>query len=330
VIIVEGVDLVLNKSVNVSDADANGGRQSFTQVSSNVLNNMFKNVSQAERTSGVTRYRKFFFRNKNASNETAVNSRIWISQKSLGGDYFRLKAGTDSDVQSAADDYTNWLGTGHLTQPLATDATTMTALFDVANGVYNSSIIRLCDSSGGEEFLTVKTSGGVSWNGNTVTIVTTTGARSTYPASENSLVSGVVDLGSLVAATSLWVETSVAGTYDEVTYPVAVNNVGTVSDTWVLTFTGASTFTVSGTNTGSVGSGSTAADFTPVNQNVGTGDFYFEIDASGWGGTWAVGNTVTFTTTHSSAGFWIKEVVPALTGAYTQNKMRLKLYCEGS
>jgi len=326
----EGSDLVLNKSVTISDAGTNGGRASFTQVSSNVLSNMFPNVTQAERTSGVTRYRKFFFRNKNASNESAVNSRIWISQRSLGGDYFRLKAGTDSDVQSEADDYTGWMGTGYLTSPLSTDATTMEALFDAATGVYNGSRIRLCDSSGGEEFLTVKSSGGVSWNGNTATIITTAGVRSTYPASENSLVSGVVDLGNLIAAVSAWVETSASGTYDESTYPVSVNNVGTVSDDWTLTFTGATTFTVSGANTGSVGSGSTAADFQPVNANVGTGDYYFEIDASGWGGTWTIGDTVTFTTTHSSAGFWIKEVVPASTSARTSNTVKFKLYAEGS
>lgn len=326
----EGTDLVLVKSVTISDAGANGGRQSYTQVSSNVLNNMFANVSQADRTAGVTKYRKFFFRNRNASDETASNSRIWISQRSTGGDYFRLKAGTDTDTQAEADDYTNWLGTGYLTSPLSTDATSIQALFDTNNGVYNGSIIRLNDSSGGEEFLTVKSSGGVSWNGNTATIVTTSGARSTYPASQNSLVSGVVDLGDLVASTSSWVETSASGTYDESTYPVEVNNIGTVSDSWTLTFTSSTNFTVSGTNTGSVGTGTTSSNFSPVNASAGGGAYYFIIRSAGWGGTWAVGETVTFTTTHSSAGVWIKEVVPAGTTAKTSNTTIFKLYTEGS
>lgn len=326
----EGTDLVLHKSIVISDSSSNGGRQSYTQVSSNVLNNMFANVSQADRTAGVTKYRKFFFRNKNASDETAANSRVWISLRSTGGDYFRLKAGTDSDTQSDAESYPSWLGTGYLTSPLATDATTMEALFDTNDGVYNSSIIRLTDSSGGEEFLTVKSSGGVAWNGNTATITTTSGTRSTYPASQNSLVSGVVDLGDLIAATSSWSETSTSGTYDESTYPVEVNNIGTVSDDWTITFTGATTFTVSGTNTGSVGTGSTASDFTPVNASAGGGSYYFIVRSSGWGGTWATGETVTFTTTHSSGGLWIKEVVPAGTVAKTSNEFRMKLYCEGS
>ena len=326
----ESTDLVLMKSVTISDADANGGRQSYTQVTSNVLNNMFANVSQTDRTAGVTKYRKFFFRNKNAADETATNSRVWIASRSTGEDYFRIKAGTDTDTQAEADDYTEWLGSGYLDGALATDATTFDAIFDNNDGVYDGSMIRVTDSSGGEEFLTVKSSGGVSWLGNTATIVTTTGARSTYPSGQNSVVSGVVDLGSLIAATSAWAETTATGTYDEATYPVEVNNPGPVSDTWTLTFTAATTFTVSGTNTGSVGSGSTASNFSPINANAGGGVYYFLIRSAGWGGTWAIGETVTFTTTHSSAGWWSKEVVPASTAAKSSNSVGFKMYVEGA
>ena len=326
----EGTDLILMKSVTVSSAVANGGRQSFTQVTSNVLNNMFPNTTQSERTAGGTKYRKFFFRNKNSSDETAVNSRVWISLRSTGGNYYRIKAGTDTDVQSDAAGYSSWLGAGYLTSVLAADSTTLEVLFDAATGVYNSSRIRITDSSGGEEFLVVKASGGVTWNGNTATILTTTSARSTYPASQNSLVSGVIDLGDLVASTSLWVETSVSGTYDESTYPVTVNNMGTVDDTWTLEFTGATTFTVTGTNSGSVGSGTTASDFSPINTLVGTGDYFFTILAAGWGSTWAIGDTVTFATGHSSAGWWGKEIAPASTPAYSNSEVRFKLYAEGA
>ena len=79
----ESTDLVLYKSVTVSDVDANGGRMSYTQVTSGVLNNMFPNVTQDERTNGATRYRKFFYKNKNSAGETAANARVWISRKVL-------------------------------------------------------------------------------------------------------------------------------------------------------------------------------------------------------------------------------------------------------
>jgi len=326
----ENTDIVLMKSVTVNDNAANGGRMSNNQVTSNVLNNMFPNVTQSERTNGTTRYRKFFFRNKNSSLETATNSRIWVSQRSTGEDYFRIKAGTNTDVQSDATGYSSWLGTGYLKSVLAADATTIEAIFDANNGVYNGSLLRVTDSSGGEEFLTVKSSGGVSWIGNTATIIVTTSARATYPASQNCLVSAVIDLGNLVASSDSWDETSVSGTYDESTYPVVVNNVGTVEDSWTITFTSASAFLCSGSSIGSVGVGSISADFNPVNPNVGTGDYYFQVRLAGWGGTWAIGDTVTFDTHHGAAGAWVKEVVPAGIASKTNNQLKIKLYTEGA
>jgi len=328
---VQNTDLVLHKSVTVNNvAASNGGRMSFNQVTSNVLNNLFPNVTQQELDDGNTRYRKFYFRNKNAALEPGSNARVWVSRRSVGGDYFRVKAGTNTDVQADAEGYTDWLGTGYLMSVLAADSTVIEAQFDTNDGVYNGSRIRLNDSSGGEEFLTIRGAAGVSWNGNIATIHVTSGVRSTYPASQNSLVSGVIDLGTLLASADTWVETSVSGTFDESNYPLIVNNVGTVEDTWTLTFDSATTFTVSGTNTGVVGSGSIGSDFSPVNPNVGTGDYYLTISAAGWGGTWAIGETVTWVTHHSAASYWKKEIVPALTSSYTNNQYRDKLYAEGS
>jgi len=326
----DNTDLILIKSIVVGSNANNGGRMSYNQVTSNVLNNMFNNITQAERTAGATKYRKFFMRNKNSAGETAANSRFWISSRSTGGDYFRIKEGTNSDVQSDAEGYSNWLGTGYLTAPLSADSTTFEALFDTSDGVYNGSLIRITDNSGGEEFLTIENPGGISWVGNTVTIVVTTPVRGTYPASQNSLVMGVIDQGSLVASSDSWTETSVLGTYDEANYPIETNNVGTVEDTWTLTFSSAVAFSVSGTNSGAIGSGTTGGDFSPINTNVGTGDYYFILRAAGFSGVWVLGETITFSTHHSSKSVWIKEIVPVLTGSKANNVMKTKFYAEGS
>jgi len=326
----ENTDLVLYKSAVVSDVGANGGRMSSTIVTSNVLNNMFPNITQTERTSGKTRYRKFFFKNKNSANETASTSRFWVSKRSNGGDYFRIKAGTNIDTQADSTAYTDWLGTGYLTVAINPDDTSFTVAFDAATGVYNGSVIRLSDSSGGEEFLTIAAIGGVTWLGNTATIVTTSGAQGTYPATEYGIVCGVVDLTSIIASADTIVKTSVSGTYDDTTYPFLISNIGSVEDTWTLTFTSATAFTVTGTNTGSLGSGTRSSTFSPVNPNVGTGDYYFSIRASGFGGTFAIGDTITFSTHHSAKSIWIKEVAPALTSAESANQFNFKLYAEGS
>ena len=325
----EGTDLCLMRSVTVSDALTNGGRQSFNQITSGVLNNLFPNVSQSERTVGHVRYRKFFFRNKNASDETSVNSRFWISALSTGDDRNRIKLGTDVDTQEEADDYTNWKGSGYITSQLAVDSTSFSAEFGAADGIQAGDILRLNDGSGTAEFLTVA-AGGVSWAGTVATITLATPARGLYPASTDSIVSACLDIGDLVAGTSGWSETSGAGTYNESTYPVEVNNLGTVDDEWTLTFTSASAFTISGSNTGSLGAGSISGDSNPINPNIGSGAYYFIIRASGWGGTWQAGDTVTFTTSHSSKGFWIKEIIPSGCSSMSSNVTNFMLYCEGS
>ena len=323
----ENTDLVLYKSVTISDAEANGGRMSYTQVTSNVLNNLFPNVSQDERTDGVTKYRKFFYKNKNSAEETAANSRIWISRRSGGGDYYRIKAGTNVDTQAEADDYTNWLGAGYLYNPIGVDSTRMDVVFDTNNGVYDGSLIRLSDNSGKEEFLTVKGSSGVSWNGNIATILTTTCFRSGYPASQDVLISAVIDFGSIIASSDNWSESREI--YDESTYPVETNNVGTIEESWTLTFTNGTAFTVSGANAGAISGGVIGSDYSPVNPNVGSGDYYFQILAAGWGIPQA-GDIITFDTHHAAKGFWTKEVVPSATTSRTDNQFNLKLYAEGS
>ena len=68
---------------------------------------------------------------------------------------------------------------------------------------------------------------------------------------------------------------------NKTTYSVKVNNVGTISDPWTLTFTA--------DNTGSIGTRPTSSNFTPINVNAGGGSYYFVLRSSGWGGTWTIG-----------------------------------------
>lgn len=85
-----------------------------------------------------------------------------------------------------------------------------------------------------------------------------------------------------------------AGTYDSVNYPVTLTNNDTITETWTVTFTSATEFTVTGSQTGSVGSGDTSTDFAPTNPS--TGSPYFTLAAAGWGGTWAVTESLSFVT----------------------------------
>jgi len=314
---ITSTDIKFYKPLAVNNTDSNGGKISENRVTTNVLNNLFPNVTSAERTAGVTRYRKVFMKNENSNDITLETTKLYIGMLSSGEDYFRIVEGNDLDIQSDADDYTNWFGSGILNQNLLSGESSMEVSYDVNDGVFSgeSILLRLDDGTNNAE---VQLVGSPVWVGNIATL-TFSGALEADFDADDTVVATVVELGDIVAESSNWLETSSAGTYDESTYPLATFNIGSISEDWTLTFTSGSAFNVTGAVTGSVGSGNISTNFAPANGS----SYYFRIDKNGWGGTWTSGDTITFTTTHAAKPLWIKEVVPTGCSALSNNTVRL-------
>jgi hypothetical protein len=309
-------DVIFYKAVNSNDTAANGGRVGTTQVADGSLNNLFPNVSSAERTAGLTRYRKMFLRNENVSDLAMYSGEIWISTRSLAGDHFQMKPGTDTDQQSDAEGYSNWAGTGLLGAAAGSGESSIEVTFDTTSGVWAAVPIRIVGVSGELDTSVV---GDPSWVGNTATL-TISGELGYNFSATTTVVSTIVSLGTIQKSTDTWTESSTSGTYDETTYPLTAYNVGTVTDSWTLTFSDATNFTVVGSNTGSVGSGDINTDFQPDNGS----SYYFNLDKDGWGGTWVLGDTITFNTVHAGKSVWVKETVPAGVASYSNNTLELE------
>jgi len=133
-----------------------------------------------------------------------------------------------------------------------------------------------------------------------------------------TVVAGVLELGTIAASHSTPVKTSPLGTFTD---NITDYDLGACYDTFTVTFSSATAFTVAGAAEGSLGAGVITTAFTPAHW----GSYYFSIPTSCWGGTWADGDTVVFTTTPSAEGVWMKEVVPASTAAYSGNKCSFTL-----
>jgi len=308
-------DIKFYKAINNNDTVTNGGRISGTQVVDGSLNNLFPNVSSAERTAGVTRYRKMFLRNENAGDLSMYSGETWIGTRSLADDYFQLKAGDDTDQQSAAEGYTNWAGTGLLAASAGSGESSIEVDYDTTDGVWDGAAVHIDDGVNELDTIVV---GSPSFVGNTATFTISGELGNNYTAAA-TVVSTIVPLNTVEKSTDSWTENSSAGTYDETTYPVETYNVGTVTDAWTLTFSDANNFSIAGLNAGSVGSGDISNDCQPANGS----SYYFKIDKDGWGGSWALGDTVTFNTVHAGKGFWVKEVVPAGVASYSNNTVQL-------
>lgn len=311
-------DIYFFKALTNNDLTSNGGRISTVEISDNVLNNLFPNVTDSERTSGKTRYRKLFIKNQAAaSGEILINPRLWIGRQSDGGDYFRIKKGNDTDIQSAAVSGENWSGAGVLNAGISSGESTIVVDFDTNDGVFSGESVLMSIGSGGVRD-TITALGPISWAGNQATFDIS--GEMNYNHSAGEIVATIVELDDLEVVSHSWVETSASGTYNEGSYPVGLYPKGSVTDSWTLTFSDATNFSVSGAATGSVGSGDTSTDFQPANGS----SYYFKINASGWGGSWQAGDSITFQTVHSAKGVWVKQVTPAGTSSIASSVVTLE------
>ena len=152
---------------------------------------------------------------------------------------------------------------------------------------------------------------------------------------DGTWVASAVYLGDLRARVRNWVSYTVdPGDYDStgqeatasynlIAYPVEINNRGSVPGVWKIKFTSTTAFELYGEGRGLVATGSTAADFSPVNPQTGTP--YFTIKSDGWGSGWSVGNTTRFDTDPAAAPLWMIRTVLPGRAAVDDDQLKIEL-----
>jgi hypothetical protein len=319
-------ELIFYKSATVDDTSANGGRMSTNAVTSGVLQNVFANVLSAERVAGSTKYRKLFLKVANDSDLTLLSSKFWFDNITQAQDWAVFWAGTQTNTQADITGSERKYGCGTLKTTVSAGATTVIVTVEDASvtGIFqNGDTIRITDKvnpdsvSGNEEFATVS---GVSVSGVDVTL-TVSALTNGYTAGVGTRIMSVLNAGDIACSVDNWVETSGSGTYDETTYPVVCDNIGTIEQTWTITFTDATNFTVAGNTVGAVASGTIGSNYSPNNPSFTKP--YFTLSSAGFGGTWANGNTIVFQTHPAAYAIWEKRVVPAGAASLSSNKITL-------
>ena len=335
-----GVDVLevkLFRALTNNDLGANGGRESYNEIVSGVMNNLFPNVSQGERTAGVTRYRKMFMRNTDDEQFFLFNSRFWVDKISTADDYYRIAVGTPTDTQADIGAY-KFVGTGRITVARTAGQTQIFVNFgdDDLDGVlvpgdklYITSKKTVDDTGHDDEFAEIDS---ISWAGSVATIGLVDPLQFSYPVSFVDVityytrVAVYLELGDLTSFADAHVVTSASGTFDSVNNPVEGDNESTVEDSITVTFTSPTAFTVAGTFLGALGGGVIGSDFAPTNPS--TSRPYFTIPSAGWGGSWIAADTLEFDTHPASGAIWVKEEVPAGAGAFSNNVVEMAFYGE--
>lgn len=316
-------ELVWRKAAEVSDAGTNGGRMTALAqaITTAVKNNIFPDVSQAERTAGSTKWRKVFVHVANDADLTLVAPKVFVESRTPGDDNVTFIAGTQRNTQSNITGAEQRYGSGQLNANVSAAATTITvAVEDAALTMFVHAMkIRISDkeninASGNEEYAVIDT---VSYNGNIATLGLTAGITNGYSAASTK-VSSVYEPGDVACVVANWTESG-SGTYNEATYPVVCDSISTIEQDWTITFTSATAFTISGDVLGQVGTGNVGSDAAPSNSNFSKP--YFTLRSAGWGGTWTLGNTITFRTSPAAIPLWYRRVVPAGANSLSGNSV---------
>ena len=310
---IQPTEIKLYAAEQMHNEATNGGRMSANLIVSGVKNNIFPDVPDAERLAGSTKYRKVFWKVENPTNTALQNVKVYMTKFTNGDDWITFFAGTQIDTQADITGNEREYGVGALATDLSAGMTSFDVTLEdttIANIFQTGDTIWIGDGTN-EEFhtnVTVSVTGNVA----TITLDTNDSIGNSFSGANTVVASCLTPADITVSYDGLTI-TSTSGTFDDTNYPILLNSVSTVEDTWTITFTSATTFDCVGAAEGAVGSGDTSTDFAPDNPDF-TGNPFFTIQASAWGGTWAAGDTLVFATHPASTAIWFKRVVPAGAG----------------
>lgn len=314
-------------SAVVSSDSSNGGLRSNNEVVSGVVNNVWPHVPKAERLAGSTLYRKLFTIGEVALVETLIAATLNLFRPTPANDWVIGFTDSVTKVNTQA----SWspsrvYGSAWLKTDVTATSSTFTVTVEDASltGMYaDGDTIVITDKltpdavSGNSEIHVISGTPSISSNDVTITIVGT--LANDYDVADETFVASVMDIGDVETGTSNYVVTTVGtGDYNYSSYPIICTNKGTVEDSLTFTFTDTTHFTCAGSVTGiDYGSGETGIDFSPSNAEKSA--LYFTLEAAGFSGAWAGGDTLTVDISDASFPYVLKRVVPAACASLAGN-----------
>lgn len=331
-------EIIWRPAALTSDATPaqNGGRmnKNLTLVSG-VKNNLFPDVSQSERTNGAVKYRKAFIHLNSVQTTPLLNARLFIDALTPGGDFVTFVPGTQTDTEDQATG--RGYGIGTLNAAVSAGATSVQVNCENNTEYATLQPFRVGDvarvsnkpavgGTGTEDWPTITA---VSYGVSFATLTVSPALANAY-ATNNTLVSSVKEYASVAGGIEGVSKISQGGTFDSATAGnIVVSNAGGVSDTWTLTFTSLTAFTVSGLLTGAVADiGDISTDYYAYDPL--SGYEFFTILAQAFGGNFIAGDSVTFSTSPAAIPVWYRRQIPAGTASLANDFASLAIHGESA
>lgn len=310
-------DIKVFKAANNSDTTANGGAITTNEIV-DVVGALFPNVDNAERVTGSEKWRKMFFKIGSNDANALMSARVYQDVDTQGQDIILIAKGTKTDTQAQVDETSLYASVGLDTSVLAGGNSISVNIPPVTNNWFKvGQTIRvtdklITDGTGSEEFFNITN---ISTSGSVITITLSDVLANNYVASVTRVMN-VMQIGTVVASATNLAKTSVAGMFNLA--KVTVTNRATVDASWTLTFTASTTFTVTSSLLASGVVGNTGA-VCSINNPTYTLP-YLSIDPSGFTGTFATGDVVSFETVSATVPIWLKRMIPAGAAPVAINK----------
>lgn len=294
-------------AADMSNLSTSGGRPrpaaAANLISSGALQNVFPHVFRAQRLAGCLndpQHRKIFWRNCNDADETLFAPSTYLFRPNPSDAWVWKVIGTMRSTKADLTGSEAKYGPGLLNTTVIATATSvivdvkhahMTGCFAVGRPTRISDKEAAGSTTGNEEEFTPSA---VSVVGTQVTLtVPAPGLSNGYAAGATVFSVYYPAAGELECTVDNWSENT--NTYDETTYAVLGDNIGTDEQTWTITKLTATTFSCTGDTLGLLSTtGSTASDYAPV--NPANSKPYFTLKAAGWLGALPDGYTLTFQT----------------------------------
>lgn len=291
------------KPAVITNTGINGGRLSANLLTSNTLNNLLPTINPAERAAGGQWWRKFFAKIDDSENTIASRLLLFLSDINASA-YTRcnLVLATNRNTQADISSPRRY-GVGRLNASVIAGVSTIVVDCPAGSGaalIYQAGdALWITNGTAGNEY-TVSTA---TWTVDQCSILLTTTLLNDFLLTETKISSCIVSTN-LKTTYDNFAVTSTAGTYDDTTYPIVLDNLPTIEQTYTLTFTSATAFTVVGDTLGSLGTGTKAGTLAPTNADFALP--YFTLSTSGWGGTFATNDTVVFQTHPAAVPVWLE------------------------
>ena len=324
---IEPANIKWYKPALISNTPAqNGGRLSNTESPTNVKGNVFPDVPQSERVSGSTTLRKMFIKIETDPAIEMVNAQVFFDAPSSGDDFVLLQyTGSQTDTQDQISGSARHYGLGTLRDTVAIGATQIVVTLEHADmagaslqpfkpndTLWISNQVDI-NGSGNSEYITIgPNAGDVVYSGGECTINLVSGVTFDWTVGGTDIkVSSCFTISSIKPTYASFTVTSTSGVYTD-TDNLELNGFGCIEQNWTITITdsGTGAFRLDGDTLGTaVATGTMGSDFSP--DNAAFSKPYFTLKSTGWSGTWANNDTITFTTHPAAVPYWEKRIVPA-------------------